>query len=53
MIHLEITERVLVYINIANNDYKLNSIVLYTFASNKSFVQLLEISLKNLYFGKI
>ena len=36
----------IVHCNIANIDYKQDSIVLYTFISNKSFGQLLDISLK-------
>ena len=35
--HLEITEVVLVYCNIVNNDYQHDSKVLYTFVPNKSF----------------
>ena len=42
---LEITEVVIVHYNIVNNDYPP---VLYTFAPNKSFGQLLDISAKNL-----
>ena len=41
--HLEITEAVLIHCNIVNNDYQQNSRVLYTFVSNKSFDQLLDI----------
>ena len=48
--HLEITEVVQVYCNIVKNDYQEDSRVLYTFASNKSFVQLLDISHKNVIF---
>ena len=48
--HLEITEVVLVYCNIVNNDYQEDSRVLYTFVPNKSFVQLLDISPKNVIF---
>ena len=33
--HLEITEVVLVYCGIVNNDYQQDSRVLYTFVSNK------------------
>ena len=44
---LEITEVVIVHYNIVNNDYPP---VLYTFAPNKSFGQLLDISAKNLIF---
>ena len=50
--HLEITELVLVYCNIINNDYQHDSEVLYTFVPNKSFGQLLDISLKKLYLQK-
>ena len=35
MSHLEITEVVLIYCNIVNNDYQENSKVLYTFIPNK------------------
>ena len=45
--HLEITEILLIHCNIVNNDYQQNSRVLYTFLPNKSFGQLLDISLKN------
>ena len=45
--HLEITEVVLVHCNIVNNDYKQASRVVYTFAPNKPFGSLLEISLTN------
>ena len=38
--HLEITEVVFIYCNIANNDYQQNLRVLYTFIPNKSFGQL-------------
>ena len=50
--HLEITEVVLVHCNIANNDYKQNSRVLYTFVPNKPFVSLLETSPINHVFLK-
>ena len=50
--HLKITELVLVYCNIINNDYEHDSEVLYTFVPNKSFGQLLDISLKKLYLQK-
>ena len=46
--HLEITEVVLVQYNIANNNYKRNSRVLYIFAPNQPFGQSLYISPKNL-----
>ena len=42
--HLEITEVVLVYCNIVNNDYQQDLRVLYTFPPNKLFGSLLEIS---------
>ena len=45
--HLEITEVVLVHCNIVNNDYQQDSRVLCTFASNKTFGSLLEISPAN------
>ena len=45
--HLEITEVVLVHCNIVNNDYQQYSRVLYTFAPNKPFGSLLEISPEN------
>ena len=47
MSHLEITEVVLVYSNIVNNDYQKDSRVLYTFNPNKSFGSLLNISPSN------
>ena len=43
MSHLEITDVVLVYCNIVNNDYQHDLSVLYIFVSNKSFGQLLDI----------
>ena len=52
MPHLEINELVLVHCNILNNDYELDSRVLYTFVPNKSFSQLLDISPKNFIFLK-
>ena len=45
--HLEIAEVVFVHCSIVNNNYQPNSRVLYIFAPNKSFVQLLDISPKN------
>ena len=48
--HLEITEVVLLHCNILSNDYRQDSRVLYTFIRNKSFGQLLDISLKNFIF---
>ena len=50
--HLEITKVVLIHCNVANNGYQQDSIVLYNFAPNKTFGQLLDISLKNLHFQK-
>ena len=44
---LKTTEVVLVHCNIVNNDYQHDSRVLYVFASNKSFCQLLDISPKS------
>ena len=50
MSHLEITEVVLIYCNIVNNNYQQYSRVLYTFAPNKSFGQVLHISHKTFIF---
>ena len=50
--HLEITEVILVYFNIANNDYQQDLRVLYTFVPNKPFGSLLEISPTNQIFLK-
>ena len=50
--HLEITEVALVHCNIVNNDYQQDSRVVYTFAPNKPFGSLLEISPKNHIFLK-
>ena len=52
MRHLEITEVVLVHCNIVNNDYQQDSRVLYTFIPNRLFVQLLDVSPKNLIYLK-
>ena len=52
MPHLEINEVLLVHCNIVNNDYQQDSRVLCTFVGNKSFGQLLDISLKNYKFLK-
>ena len=41
---LEINEAVLIHCNIDNNDYQQDSRIFYTFVSNKSFGQLLDIS---------
>ena len=51
--HLEITEVVLLHCNIVNNNYKQDSIVLYTFVPNKSLGHLLDISSKNFVFLKL
>ena len=48
--HLEITQVVLVHCNIVNNDYQQDWRDLYTFVANKSFGQLLDISLRNFTF---
>ena len=50
--HLEITNVVLVYINIVNNGYQEDSRVLYTFIPNTSFRQLFDISPKKIYIFK-
>ena len=47
VLHLEITEVVLVHCNIVNNDYQQDSRVFYTFVPNKLFGNLIEISPKN------
>ena len=52
MRHLEITEVLLVYCNIVNNDYQPDSRVLHTFVPNKSFGSLLVISPSNHIFLK-
>ena len=44
VLHLKITEVVLVHCNTVNNDYQQDSRVSYTFVPNKSFGQLLDIS---------
>ena len=48
--HLEITEVVLVHWNIVNSNYQQDLRVLYTFAPNRSFGSLLEISPKIISF---
>ena len=50
--YLEITEVVLIHCNVVNNSYQQNSRVLYTFAPNKLFGQLLDISSENFIFLK-
>ena len=52
MPHLEIAEVVFVHFDIANHDYQQDSYVLYTFAPNKPFGNLLEISPTNHIFVK-
>ena len=44
--HVEIIEVILVHYNIVKIDYQQDSRVLYTFVPNKSFNQLIDISLK-------
>ena len=50
--YLEITEVVLIHCNVVNNTSQQNSRVVYTFAPNKLFHQLLDISLENFIFLK-
>ena len=50
--HLEVVELVLVHCNLVNNDYQQDSRILYTFAPNKTFDSLLEISPTNHVFLK-
>ena len=50
--HFEITEVVLVHLNIVNSDYQQDSRVLYTFVPNKPFGSLLEIYPTNHFFLK-
>ena len=52
--HLEITEVVLVHLNIVNNDYQHDSRVrvLYTFFAKKLFGQFQDIFTKNVIFSK-
>ena len=52
VLHLQITEVVLVHSNMVNNDYQHDSRVLYTFVPNKSFGSLLDISPSNHIFLK-
>ena len=49
ILHLGITEVVIVDCNIANNDYQHDLRVLYIFFQNKPIGQLLDISSKNFY----
>ena len=50
--HLEFTKVVLIHCNIINNDYQQDSRVLHTFAPNKTFGQILDISPKYFIFLK-
>ena len=50
VLHLEITEVVLVYCNIINNNYQQDLRVLYRFFPNKSFSQLFKTSPTNSIF---
>ena len=50
--HLEIIEVVWIHCNIVHNNYQQDSRILYTFISNKSFGQLLNISPKLFMFLK-
>ena len=52
VLHLEITQIVLIHCNIVDNDYQRDSRVLYRFAPNKSFGQLLNVSTTNFIFLK-
>ena len=52
VLHLEITEVILVHCNSVNNDYQRDSRVLYTFVPNKPFGSFLEISPTNHIFLK-
>ena len=52
VLHLEITEVVLVHCNIVNNDYQQDSSVLYIFGPNKLFGQLLNILAQDFIFLK-
>ena len=52
VLHLDITEVVLVHCDVVNNDYQQDSRVLYTFVPNKPFGSLLEISPTNHIFLK-
>ena len=50
--HLEIVELVLIHCSLVNSNYQQNSRILYTFAPNKPFGSLLEISPPNHIFLK-
>ena len=47
-----VQKAVLIHCNVANNSYQQNLRILYTFAPNKSFGQLLNISPENFIFLK-
>ena len=51
--NIEITELVLVHCSFVNNNYQQDSRVLYSFIPNKSFGQLLDISLKTFIFFRL
>ena len=50
MLHLEISEVVLIHYHIVNNNYRTNLRVMCSFVLNKSFGQLLYILPKNFIF---
>ena len=52
VLDLEMTEVVLVYCNIVNNNYQQDSKDLYTFVPNRSFGQLLNVSPKKFIYLK-
>ena len=52
MLHLEITDLVLVHFNLVNNDYQQDSRILHTIVPKKPFGSLLEISPTNHIFLK-
>ena len=52
VLHLGVTELVLIHCNLVNNDYQQDSRILYTFVPNKPFGILLEISPTNHIFLK-
>ena len=52
VLNSEIIKIILVHCNIVNNNYQQNSRVIHTFLSEKSFGELLDISLKSFIFLK-
>ena len=52
VLHLEITEVILVHCNIVNNDYQQDSKILYTFVPSKPFDSLIVMSPPNYFFLK-